>query len=74
MADCESNLAEAKAALHALKMGRSIASTSTPDGASITYRKADIGRLEAYVRELEAECGATAGTLDARRAPGRVVY
>jgi len=71
MADCATRLTEAQDALHKLKMGRSIASTRTPDGAEKTYRKADIPRLEAYVRELEAECGSSTGS---RRAPARVVY
>ncbi len=62
-------LAEARGALHRLRIGKASASISS-GGRSVTYHAADITRLEAYVRELEQQAATTAGT--PRRAVGFV--
>lgn len=68
MADCITNLAAARTALHALVTGEQIASVSI-DGNTTSYTPADIDKLNKYIRTLEAECGdlATDGTNPSRR-------
>ena len=63
-------LAEARGALHRLRIGKASASISS-GGRSVTYHAADISKLQAYVRELEQQAPATAGT-PGRRAAGFV--
>lgn len=52
----QTRLEEARAALHSLNIGRSEVSLAY-NGESITYSIADAGRLEAYIRQLEAQLG-----------------
>lgn len=61
MTECATLLAEAKAALHKLQTGKSVASVTDNSGRAVTYTQANIEKLQAYVRELEGECGDTAG-------------
>lgn len=54
----ERDLVEARAALHALNIGRAKASFSV-NGRQTTYVQANKGDLESYVQRLEAEIGTT---------------
>jgi hypothetical protein len=68
MADCITNLNEARSVLHKLQTGVKMAS-GTINGRSISYTEAQVPSLKKYVRELEAECGETnsSGLNPARR-------
>lgn len=50
----DERLAEARTALHQLQLGKGEIEVSY-DGQTVKYAKADIGRLKAYISELEAE-------------------
>ncbi|WP_176086956.1 gpW family head-tail joining protein [Martelella sp. HB161492] len=52
----ESQLSEARLALHKLETGRS-AVTLSYDGETVTYSGADRASLRAYIRGLETELG-----------------
>jgi len=56
MATCETKLAEAKTALHALVTGEQVASV-TVNGRTTQYTQTNIAELRRYVLELENECG-----------------
>lgn len=56
MSDCETQLVEARAALHKLSLGQSVASVEV-DGHRVQYTQASRASLVRYVAELEAECG-----------------
>lgn len=47
------NLAEARAALHALQIGQSAVEIRDSNGDSIRYTPANVSRLRAYIGELE---------------------
>lgn len=64
----EQKLAEAKDALHQLLIGGRVVSGSF-EGRSVQYAVQDIPRLEAYIRQLEAELDPTVA-----RRPFRVVW
>lgn len=68
---CADDLAEAKAALHALVIGGGVVRIAF-EGESTEFQPADAPRLRAYIRDLEAECGESAATMS--RAPARVLY
>lgn len=56
-------LAEAKDALHAILTGQGVQRVQDQSGEAITYTTANVTRLRAYIRELEAElAGETAPT------------
>ncbi|MCP5136582.1 MAG: phage tail protein [Gammaproteobacteria bacterium] len=73
MSDCVTQLTEARAALHDYMLGKSVVEVRYSDGESVQYSAANVDKLRAYVRELEAECGGTGGAAK-RRAPMKVVY
>lgn len=52
----QANLAEARAAFHKLRIGKQTASASY-DGKAVTYAKADMPALAAYIRSLETQLG-----------------
>lgn len=52
-------LAEAKEALHAILTGQAVVRVQDQSGESITYSPANVNRLRAYIRELEAELAGT---------------
>lgn len=54
--ECLTRLGQARDALHRVAMGESVQVVSH-DGRTVTYVAANIGRLSAYVRLLEAQCG-----------------
>lgn len=56
------DLASAKAALHALLTGKAVAQVRDSDGSFVSYSKADLGALRAYIAELEAAIAAENGT------------
>lgn len=56
MADCITNLTEARLILHKLQTGKAMAS-GTINGRTVNYTPAQVPSLKKYVRELEAECG-----------------
>ncbi len=57
MATLPEQLLEAREAYHALQIGKATASVRDANGEEVTYSRADIGRLAAYIRELEALSG-----------------
>ena len=72
--DCTTRLTEARTALHGLLTGQAVVSVSV-EGEAITYAQADRRNLEAYVAQLEAQCGGSASNvMTARRGPAQVVY
>lgn len=54
----QTQLTEARAALHKLLTGRAVASV-TIDGVTTQYTQANIGSLRAYIEQLEGELGLT---------------
>ncbi|APO74259.1 phage head-to-tail joining protein [Rhizobium etli 8C-3] len=52
----QARLDEARAALHRLTIGQAEVSL-VYNGESITYSAADAGRLQTYIRQLEAQLG-----------------
>lgn len=52
-------LAEAKDALHAILTGRGVQRVQDQSGEAITYSTANVTRLRAYIKELEAEVAGT---------------
>lgn len=59
MTDCVQRLAEAKAALHQLQLGKQVVKVEVhgAPGRSVTYTPANIEQLKRYIAALEAECG-----------------
>lgn len=53
---CETDLAQAQAALHALMTGEQVVSVTT-NGRTTQYNQTDVEALRTYVKELQAECG-----------------
>ncbi|WP_028302627.1 phage head-tail joining protein [Oceanospirillum beijerinckii] len=49
----QAQLDEARAALHALSIGKGVASIQK-DGRKVDYTPANVGSLRAYIRELES--------------------
>jgi hypothetical protein len=58
---CETKLAEAKAALHQLMLGKSMVSLQY-EGRRVQYTAASRTDLETYIKKLEAECGGSSST------------
>lgn len=60
MTDCTQRLAEAKAALHQLQLGKQVVKVEVhgAPGRSVTYTPASIEQLKRYIATLEADCGA----------------
>lgn len=52
----ETRLTEAEAALHKVQIGGGVASL-TYDGESVSYTRANLASLKAYVRELQTALG-----------------
>ena len=52
------NLAAAKKALHDLLTGAGVAYVRDSDGSAISYTKADVSYLRAYIAELEGRVNA----------------
>lgn len=50
-------LAEAEAALHELRLGRSAVQVRTSDGKSVVYSAADAGQLQTYIGQLRRQLG-----------------
>ncbi len=48
-------LAEAQVALHALMTGVSVVEVRDATGESVRYTQVNVARLQAYIRELQAE-------------------
>lgn len=71
--DCAARLTEARSALHGLLTGQAVVSVSV-EGESIGYAQADQRKLEAYVAQLEYQCGGVNNMATRRRRPGQVVY
>lgn len=57
MATPAERLAEARDALHQLRIGKSVVTVHSAEGDSITYTAADRADLRAYVDELAREAG-----------------
>lgn len=58
---CPVRLAEARQALHQLQTGQQAVETWTRSGLRTRYTAVNLDQLQAYVRELEAECGGPDG-------------
>ena len=71
MATCAEKLDEAREALHGLALGKAVVAI-TFEGERTEFQQADLAKLRAYIRDLEAACGED--TAAARRAPTRVLY
>lgn len=71
MATCAEKLTEARDAIHGLVLGKAVVAI-TFEGERTEFQKADLPKLRAYIRDLEAECGED--TAASRRAPARVLY
>lgn len=52
-------LQEARDALHALLTGQAVVKVTDQSGESMTYSTANVSRLRAYIKELEAELAGT---------------
>lgn len=52
-------LDEAKMALHAILTGRGVQSVRDSNGEQVSYSRANVGALRAYIAELEAEIAGT---------------
>lgn len=48
-------LAEAKAALHNILLGKGVQRVQDSNGEAVTFTTASVSRLRAYIKELEAE-------------------
>lgn len=59
MSDVAIRLAEARAALHQLMLGKQVVKIETTGtvGQSLTYTAADIDRLRSYIKQLSIEAG-----------------
>lgn len=57
IAEATAQLAEAKKAFHALMLGEGIASFRDQNGEEVTYSKANIEGLRAYIFELRQSLG-----------------
>lgn len=57
IAEAQAFLKEARAAKHALSTGQGVASFRDQNGEEVTYSKADLGRLDAYIFELRNSLG-----------------
>jgi hypothetical protein len=53
--DVNQRLAEARTALHRLEIGQAEIEISTPDQGVVKFARAEVGRLRAYISQLEAE-------------------
>lgn len=53
-------LAEAKAALHRILLGKGVQSVTDQSGERVVYSTASVSRLRAYIAELEAEVAGSA--------------
>ncbi len=74
MTDCITRLTEARAALHDLITGQQVVSVGV-EGESVSYAQAERRQLEAYVAQLEAQCGTVATNVtQPRRGPARLVF
>lgn len=56
-ATLQARLDEAEAALHALRVGQSVAQVRTADGKQVSYVATDVGKLQAYVNGLKRQLG-----------------
>jgi len=59
MSDVATRLAEARAALHELMLGKKVVKIETTGaiGQALTYTPADIDRLRSYIKQLSIEAG-----------------
>lgn len=57
---CETDLADAKAARHALLTGKQMV-RARYEGTDVQFTPADLPALERYIARLEAECGSPSG-------------
>lgn len=62
-------LAEAKAARHAIMVGNAVREIRDSTGESVAYARANLSALNAYIRELEGEIAALATDTPLRRGP-----
>lgn len=67
-AACQAALAEAKSALHQLRLGKAVVSIGYGDR-RVQYSSPTIPTLQAYIAELENQCGT--GLTDPCAAPTR---
>lgn len=51
----QERLTEARAALHALSLGRSVVEVTDSDGSRVRYNTANASRLKDYIADLQAE-------------------
>ena len=66
MATIAEQLDEARAAYHALQTGRAAVTVRDSNGEEVSYARATIGRLAAYIRDLERQTGAGLPILSVR--------
>lgn len=68
LATLQTRLSEAEAALHKLSIGALRASVSY-DGQTVTFTKAEMGELRAYIADLRSQIAALTATPAGRRRP-----
>lgn len=66
LATLKTRLSEAESALHELELGRLEVSASFDDKA-VTFTRAEIPKLESYIRNLEMQIARAEGTSKPRR-------
>ena len=77
MADCSSIqtfLDQARAAYHALQTGQAVSRFVDQNGESVSYSRASIGSLAAYIAKLEKDLAVCQGTGTNYRGPLRFTY
>lgn len=57
MATTQENLDEAKAALHALMVGKKAVEVQKSDGSKVKFDLTNVNQLRAYIVDLEAQLG-----------------
>lgn len=77
MIDCATKklwLAQAELALHNLLIGSAEESVQFGPSKSVTYTRADINQLKAYIADLKNQVAECEGLQPARRGPVRFVF
>lgn len=67
-------LAEAEVARHKLVTGAAVASVSYEGKGQVTYSKADLDKLDAYIASLRSQLSAADGTPTTRRRPIHLTF
>ncbi len=67
--ECLTRLAEARAALHQLMLGRSAKAITDQNGDKVEFTQTNKADLIAYIQSLEAQCGSGAGCCGASNGP-----